>query len=60
MKEYIKIQTELLQIYQILNYLSDIELSDNKIFVLKLVLKHGILIRPKETEMVVIMDDWIL
>ena len=42
---------------RIITNLSDNELSDNEISVLKLGLKHEILIRPKETEMVVIMEN---
>ena len=43
---------------RIIANLSDIVLSDNKISVLKLGLKHEILISPKETEMVVIIEDF--
>ena len=33
------------------------ELNDDKIAVLKLGLKHGLLIRPKENEMIAVMED---
>ena len=42
---------------RIITNLSDTELSDNEIFVLKLGLKNGILIKPKVTEMAIIMED---
>ena len=37
--------------------MSDIELNDDKIAVLEIGLKHGLLIRPKENEMIAVMED---
>ena len=37
--------------------LSDVELTNEEILLLKLWLKHGLLIRPKESEMTTIMED---
>ena len=37
--------------------MSDIQLNDDKIVVLKLTLKHELFIRPKENEMIVVMED---
>ena len=42
---------------RIITTFSDIALNDNEVSVLKLGLKHDILIRPKEKEMTVIMED---
>ena len=36
--------------------MADIELNDDEIAVLKLGLKHGLLIRPKENEMIAVME----
>ena len=37
--------------------MSDIELNNDEIAVLKLGLKHGLLIRPEENEMITVMED---
>ena len=42
---------------QTITNLSDIELNDDEIAGLKLGLKHGFLIRPKENEMTAVMKD---
>ena len=42
---------------QTITNLSDTELSDDEIAVLKFGLKHGLLIRPKENEMIAVMED---
>ena len=42
---------------QTITNLSDIELNDDEIAVLKFGLKHGLLIRPKENEMIAVMED---
>ena len=42
---------------QTVTNLSDIELNNDKIAVLKLGLKHWLFIRPKENEMIVVMKD---
>ena len=42
---------------QTITDLPNIELNDDEIAVLKLGLKHGLLIRPKENEMIAVMED---
>ena len=42
---------------QIITNLSDIELNDDEIALLKLSLKHGLFIRPKGNEMIAVMED---
>ena len=42
---------------QTMTNLSDIELNGDKIAALKLGLKHGLFIRPKENEMIAVMED---
>ena len=42
---------------QTITNLLDTELNDDKIAVLELGLKHGLLIRPKENEMIAVMED---
>ena len=42
---------------QTIRTLSDIELNDDEIAVLKLGLIHGLFIRPKQNEMFAVMED---
>ena len=41
----------------IITNLTDMELTENEVSVIKYGLKHGLLTRPKENEMVVIVED---
>lgn len=42
---------------KIITNLTNIDLSNNEILVLELGLKHGVLIRPKEPEIIVIVEN---